>query len=160
MDKRQAVLEEMEGVRRQTLDYLETLTQAELDWQPPEPEGEEAWSLGEVFMHLAIDEFYVRELISRPLLTGIKPPEGVRFLPPPPPHGWSKDVIRYWFERARAGTRRLFAEWPADANLALKHEGGLREMSGLEWFRGYASHEAFHHRQINTLRAQLKEGDI
>ena len=35
-------------------------------------------------MHLAIDEFYLRELIARPLLEGVKPPEGITFLPPPP----------------------------------------------------------------------------
>lgn len=155
MDEREAVLQEMEEVRAETLRRLEGLTEDQLQWQPPAGEGEEAWSLGEVFMHLAIDEMYVRELIARPLLEGVQPPDGVRFLPPPPPYGWSKEVIRYWFERARAMTRRLFAEWPEDANLALKHEGGLREMNGLQWFRGYASHEVAHHRQIEELTAKL-----
>ena len=49
----------------------------------------------------------------------------------------------------------IFAEWPEDANLALKHEGGLREMNGLQWFRGYASHEVAHHRQIKELAENL-----
>ena len=35
------------------------------------------------------------------------------------------------------------------ADLDLTHEGGLEAMNGLEWFEGYGSHEAFHHRQID-----------
>lgn len=55
MDEREAVLQEMEKVRAETLRRLEELTEDQLQWQPPAGEGEEAWSLGEVFMHLAID---------------------------------------------------------------------------------------------------------
>jgi hypothetical protein len=152
----QKVLGRLEQVRAETLQRLENLTQAQLDWRPPTAEGEEEWSLGEIFMHLAIDELYLRELIARPLLEGIRPPAGVRFLPPPPPYGTSKDVIRFWFERARIETRRLFNNWPSDANLDVKHEGGLEAMNGLEWFAGYGGHEAFHHQQIDRLIAQLQ----
>jgi hypothetical protein len=28
------------------------------DWRPPKGAGEEAWSLGKIFMHLAIDEHH------------------------------------------------------------------------------------------------------
>ena len=63
-------------------------------------------------MHLAIDELYLRELIAIPLLEGIKPPEGVSFLPPPPPYGQTMEVILFWFERARLQTRRYFEAWP------------------------------------------------
>jgi hypothetical protein len=76
-------------------------------------------------MHLAIDEIYLRELIARPLVGGIKPPEGVRFLPQPPPYGTPKEVIQYWFERVCLQTRRFLDNWPPDANLELLHEGGL-----------------------------------
>jgi hypothetical protein len=145
----------LEQVRAETLQRLDNLTQDELDWRPPVADGEEEWSLGEVFMHLAIDELYLRELIARPLLEGIQPPEGVRFLPPPPPYGMPKDAIRYWFECARAGTRHFFENWPPEANLEVKHEGGLEAMNGLEWFAGYGGHEAFHHQQIDGLIAQL-----
>jgi hypothetical protein len=144
----------MDEVRAETLRVLDTLTQEELDWHPPPAEGE-AWSLGEVFMHLAIDEIYLRELIALPLLEGIKPPEGVGYYPPPPPHGTAKAVIEFWFERARVQTRRFFDDWPADVSLDLTHEGGLREMNGLEWFEGYAGHEAFHHQQIASVIKQL-----
>ncbi|KPK70177.1 hypothetical protein AMJ71_08880 [candidate division TA06 bacterium SM1_40] len=147
------VMGELERIRSATLDTLETLTQERLDWRPPALDGREEWSLGEVFMHLAIDEIYLRELIARPLLEGISPPEGVRFIPPPPPYGTAKDVIWFWFERARRETRRLFEDLPEGANLELTHEGGLEPMNGLEWFEGYASHEAFHHRQIGRLIA-------
>jgi hypothetical protein len=150
------VLQQLEEVRAETLRYLEKLTQAQLDARPEVEAGEEAWSLGEVFMHLAIDEFYLRELIARPLLEGIKPPEGVTFLPPPPPYGIAKEVIHFWFERARTLTRRVFATWPANANLELTHEGGLQAMNGLTWFAGYAGHEKFHHRQIETLISTAK----
>jgi hypothetical protein len=155
--KPQKVLARLEQVRAETLQRLENLRQDQLDWRPPTAEGEEEWSLGEVFMHLAIDELYLRELIARPLLEGIRPPAGVRFLPPPPPYGTSKDVIRFWFERARLETRRLFDNWPSDANLDVRHEGGLEAMNGLEWFGGYGGHEAFHHLQIDRLIAQLQD---
>lgn len=151
----QAVLKRLEEIRVETLRRLDGLSQAQLDRRPPHKDGEEAWSLGEVFMHLAIDEFYLRELIARPLLEGIKPPDGVRFLPPPPPYGTEKAVIQFWFDRARLGTRRIFESWPPDANLDLSHEGGLEAMNGLGWFEGYAGHEAFHHRQMDDLMSQL-----
>jgi hypothetical protein len=79
----------------------------------------------------------------------------VRFLPPPPPYGTSKDVVRFWFKRARLATRCFFNNWPADANLDLMHEGDLEAMNGLEWFVGYGGHEAFYHQQIDRLIAQL-----
>ena len=60
-------------------------------------------------MHLAIDEMYLRELIALPLLEGVKPPEGVSFLPPPPPYGTSKAVIGFWFERARVQTQHFLS---------------------------------------------------
>ena len=110
-------------------------------------------------MHLAIDEIYLRELIARPLLEGVKPPDGVTFLPPPPPYGTGKDVIRFWFARARSQTRRLFDNWPPDADLDLTHQGGLEAMNGLEWFEGYAGHEAFHHRQIDDLITRHNAND-
>lgn len=151
MKDRQTVFEHLETVRAKTVKYLAGLTQEQLDARPATGGGEEAWSLGEVFMHLAIDEFYVRELIARPLLEGSQPPEGVTFLPPPPPHGTPKQTIQFWFDRARLRTRRLFDAWPADANLEVTHAGGLEAMNGLEWFEGYAGHESFHHRQIEAL---------
>lgn len=152
-----AVLERMENTRAETLRYLDTLTQEQLDWRPPPADGQQEWSLGEIFMHLAIDEIYLRELIALPLLEGIKPPAGVRFLPPPPPYRTAKAVIEFWFERARLQTRRFFDNWPEGAALGLTHEGGLQEMNGLEWFEGYAGHEAFHHQQITRLIAQLSQ---
>lgn len=150
------VLSKLEGIRVETLRRLDCLAQEQLDQHaPPGTDGEVPWSLGEVFMHLAIDELYLRELLARPLLEGIKPPDGVSFLPPPPPYGVPKDVIQFWFERARLQTRRLFDAWPSDANLDMTHEGGLEAMNGLEWFEGYGGHEAFHHQQIDRLTAQL-----
>lgn len=151
------VLSKLEEIRIETLRRLDNLTQEQLDWRPPPADGEEAWSLGEVFMHLAIDEFYLRELIARPLLEGIKPPDGVRFLPPSPPYGTPKEVIQFWFERARLQTRRFFDGWPPDADLDVTHEGGLTAMNGLEWFEGYGGHEAFHHQQIDHLIAQTSQ---
>jgi hypothetical protein len=102
-------------------------------------------------MHLALDEHYLREQIARPLLEGVRPPDSIHFIPPLPPRGAQKETIRFWFERARAMTRRLLEELPAGANLELRHAGGLELMNGLEWFEGYGGHEAFHHRQIDTL---------
>ena len=151
------VLGQLVDTRSETLRLLDPLTQEQLDWRPPAADGKEEWSLGEVFMHLAIDEIYLRELIALPLLEGVKPPEGVSFLPPPPPYGMPKTVIRFWFERARVQTKRFFEVWPEDAWLDLKHEGGLAPMNGLEWFEGYAFHETFHHQQISDIIAQISE---
>ena len=83
----QAIFRKLEEIRNETLRRLDNLTQEQLDTRPPQVKEKEEWSLGEVFMHLAIDEFYLRELIARPLLEGIKPPDALRFLPPPPPYG-------------------------------------------------------------------------
>lgn len=153
MPETNEILEKLTQVRAATLRRLEGLTQERLDARPSQEDGEEAWSLGEIFMHLAIDEIYVRELIARPLLSGIQPPDGVRFLPPPPPYGTPKETIRYWFERARAGTIRFLEDFPADADLTRTHSGGLEQMNGLEWFLGYAGHETLHRQQIDALIA-------
>ncbi len=155
--KPQDVLNKMDAVRTKTLSYLKGLSQEQMDWHPSDGEDEGVWSLGEVFMHLAIDEIYLREMIARPLLEGVKPPNGITFLPPPPPYGTPKDVIEFWFQRARMGTKGFFENWPNKVNLELVHEGGLQEMNGLEWFEGYAGHEAFHHRQIEALISQMNE---
>jgi hypothetical protein len=156
MDDPQAILARLDAIRAETWRRLDTLTQEQLDWRPPpSPSNDGGWSLGEVFMHLAIDEHYLREQIARPLLEGVKPPEAIGFLPPPPPHGMQKEVIRFWFERARLMTHRLLEAWPADADLGLKHAGGLEPMNGAEWLAGYGGHEAFHHRQIDALITQL-----
>jgi len=40
-----------------------------------------------------------------------------------------------------------------DARLDLAHGGGLAAMNGLQWFEGYAFHEAFHQQQIADLMA-------
>jgi hypothetical protein len=143
-------------VRAETLKRFAPLSQAQLDWRPPAngQSGESAWSLGEVFMHLAIDENYLRDNIARPLLEGVKPPDALSFLPPPPSYGTQKDVIDFWFARARLLTRRMLETLPAAINRDLKHAGGLDPMNGLEWFFGYAGHEAYHHRQLDTLVTQ------
>ncbi len=147
------ILNALDHIRAETLRRLDGLTQEQLDWRPPAAEGEEAWSLGEVFMHLAIDEHYLREQIARPLLEGSKPPEGITFLPPLPPRGATKDVIQFWFSRARLATRHYLENLPQKINLELKHIGSLEPMNGLEWFEGYGGHEAFHHLQIDALIA-------
>ena len=151
MSEPQDTLSKLETVRAETLRVLQSLGQEELDCCPS---GESEWSLGEVFMHLAMDEIYLRELIARPLLEGVKPPDAVGFLPPPPQYGEPKELILFWFHRAREGTRRLFASWPAHANLTLTHEGGLGAMNGLQWLEGYAGKEAYFHLQIGDLMAQ------
>jgi hypothetical protein len=72
-------------------------------------------------------------------------------------HFLKKDVICYWFQRARTITRRLTEAWPADASLDLKHIGGPEPMNGAEWLMGYGGHAAFHRRQIDALIAQLPQ---
>src|SRR5262245_7367630 len=121
MSATQAVLNRLEKIRTETLKRFEPLTQTQLDWHPPDNE----WSLGEIFHHIALDEHYLREQIASPLLEGVKPPEDVTFIPPPPFSGAKKEVIEFWFVRARTMTRRLIESWPADANTELKHIGGL-----------------------------------
>jgi hypothetical protein len=155
------ILHKLNQVRAETLKQLTSLTQDQLDWRPPTSDGEsDEWSLGEVFMHIALDEHYLREQIARPLLEGIKPPDAIHFIPPPPPYGARKEVIEFWFDRARKITRQLLENFPADANLELKHEGGLELMNGLEWFIGYAGHEVFHQQQIDRDIAQLEDTEL
>ena len=152
----QAVFDRLEEIRVETVRRFEPLTQTQLDWHPPDNE----WSLGEIFHHIALDEHYLREQIARPLLEGVKPPEDVTFIPPPPFNSAKKEVIQFWFERARTLTRRMIESWPADANVELKHVGGLEAMNSLEWLDAYGGHEAFHHKQIDRVINQLKENDI
>jgi hypothetical protein len=144
-------LNTLEGVRSLTLDRLRPLSQSQLDARPPATQTEQPWSLGEVFMHIATDEVYLREMISRPLREGTLPPAGITFLPPPPPYGTSKEIILFWLARSRSQTRAYISEWPRVWNAGLRFEGGLRPMNALEWLEGYGGHEAFHHRQIDAL---------
>jgi hypothetical protein len=153
MNTPQDVLDRLEQIRAETLKRLEPLTQEQLDWRPPDGE----WSLGEIFHHIALDEHYLREQIARPLMEGVKLPENVTFIPPPPFVGAKKEVIRFWFDRARIMTRRLIEAWSPDSNVELKHVGGLEAMNSLEWLEGYGGHEAFHHKQIDRVIAQWKE---
>ncbi len=156
MSETQDVLNGLEKIRAETLKRFESLTQSQLDWHPPENE----WSLGEIFHHIALDEHYLREQIARPLLEGVKPPEEVTFIPPPPFNGVRKEVIEFWFTRARTMTRRMIESWPSDGNTDLTHVGGLEAMNSIEWFEGYGGHEVFHHKQIDRVIAQLKEHDV
>lgn len=146
----QQILGFMESVRAETLKRFEPLTQAQLDWRPPEHSADHAhWSLGEIFHHIALDEHYLREHLARPLLEGVKPPDSILFYPPPPQYGLPKDAIQFWFDRARLETRRLLDDH-ANWNLDLRHGGGFDEQSnGVEWLMGYAGHEQYHHMQID-----------
>lgn len=71
-----------------------------------------------------------------------------------------KEVIEFWFKRARTMTRRMVEVWPPDGNTELKHIGGLEAMNSLEWLEGYGGHEAFHHQQIDKVIDRLKEHDF
>ncbi|MFC2029027.1 DinB family protein [Chloroflexota bacterium] len=149
--KQDSIYKKLKGIRSQTLDRLNILSQYQLDARPPSTDEEPSWSLGEVFMHIAMDEIYLRELISRPLLEGISPPVNIHFIPPPPPFETKKEVISFWLERARTQTKEYLMNWPSNWNKDLKHEGGLEVMNALEWLEGYAGHEAYHHIQIDAL---------
>ena len=155
----QDILAFMQAVRAETLKRFEPLTQAQLDWRPPEYDAAyEQWSLGEIFMHLALDEQYLREQIARPLLEGVKPPDTILFLPPPPPYALPKDAIQFWFQRAREMTRRLLETENENWNLELRHAGGFDEaMNGAEWLMGYAGHEKFHHKQLDEMIARVEK---
>lgn len=158
----QEILAFMESVRAETLKRFEPLTQAQLDWRPPEHSSdEEHWSLGEIFLHLALDEHYLREQIARPLLEGVKPPDSILYLPPPPQYGLPKEAIRFWFQRARTITCRMIENESAQWNLELRHFGGFDEASnGAEWLLGYAGHEKFHHKQIDAMLERVRVQNI
>lgn len=146
------VMQDLDKVRTITHQRLAGLTQFQLDARSGQ---EEAWSLGEIFMHIAIDEIYLREMISRPLREGILPPVGITFLPPPPPYGVDKQTIRFWLERVRSQTQVYIKDWPLQWDSDLRHAGNLEPMNALEWLLGYAGHEASHHRQIDDLVKRL-----
>lgn len=154
----QQILGFMESVRAETLNRFQPLTQAQLDWRPPEHSADHThWSLGEIFMHIALDEHYLREHLARPLLEGVKPPDTILFYPPPPQYGLPKDAIQFWFDRARLLTRRLIDD-RANWQLELRHGGGFDEPSnGAEWLMGYAGHEKFHHKQMDEMIEQVQD---
>lgn len=54
---------------------------------------------------------------------------------------------------------RLLAQWSEDSDLVLKHDVGLREVSGLEWFRDLASQEVANHPQSKALAERVMEAD-
>jgi hypothetical protein len=145
------VFKQMEETRKNTYERLSKVNQSQLDTRPPHLGQEEVWSLGEIFMHIAIDEIYLREMISRPLRDGILPPVGITFLPPPPPYGVDKQTIRFWLERARSQTQIYIKGWPLQWDMDLRHAGNLRPMNALEWLLGYSGHEASHHSQIDAM---------
>jgi hypothetical protein len=76
----QSVSDTLDVVRQATLERLVERSQPQLDWSPSQSIGSAEWSPGEVFMHIALDEIYLRELIARPLIEGVQPPEDVRFI--------------------------------------------------------------------------------
>ena len=84
----------------------------------------------------------------------------ILFLPPPPSYAMPKDAIRFWFERARLLTRRLIDD-SAHWQLELRHYGGFDEASnGAEWLMGYAGHEKFHHKQIDTMVVRVYGANV
>lgn len=149
------VLRQLDEIRKNTYERLSKLNQYQLDNLPVSPMQEDIWSLGQIFMHIAIDEVYLREMISRPLREGILPPVGITFLPPPPPYGIDKQTIRFWLERSRSQTRVYVQDWPLQWDPELRHAGNLEPMNALEWLLGYSGHEASHHRQIDDLVKHL-----
>lgn len=150
------VFNQLEEVRFFTLERLSSLSQFQLDTRPQLVENEENWSLGEIFMHIAIDEIYLRELISRPLYEGICPPPDVTFLPPSPPYGMTKETIYYWLNCARSQTEQYVKNW-SHWNPELKHKGGIQPMNALEWLKGFADHEKSHQHQIDFVIKKLSE---
>ena len=57
------ILNELDSIRAETLKRLAPLSQAQLDWRPSFDDGEDAWSLGEIFIvstdahqRLAVDD--------------------------------------------------------------------------------------------------------
>lgn len=155
----QEVMTFMDAVRADTLARFQPLTQAQLDWRPPEHSAEHThWSLGEIFFHIAMDEDYLREHIARPLLEGVKPPDSILFYPPPTQYGLPKDALQFWFDRARLMTRRMVETESAHWSFELRHAGGFDEdANGAEWLMGYAGHEKFHHKQIDEMLERVKD---
>jgi hypothetical protein len=154
----QQIIAFMDSVRAETLSRFQPLTQAQLDWRPPGLDDDHHhWSLGETFHHIALDEDYLREHLARPLLEGIKPPDSILYLPPPPQYGLPGDAIQFWFDRARLLTRRMLETWDPNYNLQLTHNGGFEKASnGAEWLMGFAGHEQYHHRQLDELIARVR----
>jgi hypothetical protein len=152
-----AIMQQLDAIRAATLRRLDGLTQAQLDWRPPGGTGEAAWSLGEVFMHLAIDEYYLGDHLGRLWLEGVQPPDGARSLPLPP-YGVAVAEIRQLFADTRTRTRNLIETWQADSQLPFRAGGDGAGMNGADWLAAYGEHEASHQQQIDTLLAQSPGG--
>jgi hypothetical protein len=149
------ILRELDAIRAATLRRLAELTQEQLDWRPPGGEDDAAWSVGEILMHLAIDEYYLGEQLGRLWLEGVRPLAGVRSLRLPP-HGVAADDIRRLFADTRTRTRSLIATGSVNPNLALRPGGAPTD--GAEWLTAFGEHEVSHQRQIDALLARLHNG--
>ena len=152
-----AIMQKLDAIRAATLRRLDGLTQAQLDWRPPGGTGEAAWSLGEVFMHLAIDEYYLGDHLGRLWLEGVQPLDGGRSLPPPP-YGVAVDEIRQLFADTRTRTRSLIETLQTNPHLPFRAGAGGAGMNGADWLAAYGEHEASHQRQMDTLIAQSPGG--
>jgi hypothetical protein len=149
----EAILQQLDAIRAATLQRLDGLTQEQLDWRPLGAMGDAAWSLGEVFMHLAIDEYYLGEQLGRLWLEGGRAGERPQSLPPPP-YGIPADELRGLFADTRTRTRNLIAHWPVHPDLPAPPGSGPARMPGREWLVAYGEHEVSHWRQIDSLLAQ------
>jgi hypothetical protein len=148
-----AILRQLDAIRAATLGRLAGLTQEQLDWRPPGEAGDAAWSLGEVFMHLAIDEYDLGTQLGRLWLEKGQPQEQARALPPPP-YGVGRDELQGLFADMRTRTHNLIASWPAHPNLAGQPGSSQARMPGIDWLITYGQHEASHWQQMDALVAQ------
>jgi hypothetical protein len=147
-----ARLQALDTIRAATLRRLDSRSQAQLDWRPPDGTGEAAWSLGEVFMHLATDEYYLGDQLGRLWLEGVQPPDGERPLPAPP-SGVPAADIRQLFTDTRTRTRNLIETWQTTPSLAHNPNAGAGHWAG--WLTAYGEHEVSHQRQMDTLIARM-----
>jgi hypothetical protein len=149
-----ARMEALDAVRAETLRRLDGRTQDQLDWRPPDGAGEAAWSLGEIFMHLATHEYYLGDQLGRFWLEGVQPPDGERSLPAPP-FGVPADEIRQLFADTRTRTRNLIETWQATPALAHPPPTGAATVDWAAWLTVYGEHEVSHQRQMDALLARL-----
>ncbi|MBI4589164.1 MAG: DinB family protein [Candidatus Rokubacteria bacterium] len=167
----EALWSQLQTVRRDILEEVQGLSQAQADWRPSEGD----WSVGEILHHLTLAEINTGKLTSK-LIKEAEPagalsphPADLRAfapLPPPPqgpmeappvvrpeqghPIGQLLAGIKSTRERSRQSIERLGSVDPRP--LIWKHFS-LGELNLVQWWMLQARHDADHLQQLRAVKA-------
>ena len=165
----EAIWNDLESVRAQTLKETEALSQAQADWQPADGE----WSIGEILHHVMLAEVGTSKLTSK-LLRDARPPlppfpaalRGFTPLPAPPPGPAKAPEVVYperghqlerlladlatTRERSRQAIERMAT---VDPRAFRWRHFRLGELDLSQWWLLHVRHETDHLQQLRAVKA-------